>query len=148
MNETQLIPTYPGTSPKLKSLQDLSIKTKAKVTKETIDHVGLWVDGGMKLPHRVLESSNSLHYSLSLVSPITNIPGVIPLRVPCRDGGPCSTVKPRRTMRVVGTALLVLWVSTPYLVFHWVCWGWACRVVVSCCAGSMQARCHVCGVPE
>jgi hypothetical protein len=41
MNETQLIPTYPGTSPKLKSLQDLSIKTKAKVTKETIDHVGL-----------------------------------------------------------------------------------------------------------
>jgi hypothetical protein len=50
MNETWLIPKHPNSSPKLKSLQDLSIRIKAKVTEETADHIGLRVNGGPKLP--------------------------------------------------------------------------------------------------
>jgi hypothetical protein len=117
MNETWLIPKHPNSSPKLKSLQDLSIRIKAKVTEETADHIGLRVNGGPKLPpHQVLESSNSLHHPLCLVCPITNIPlkGLISVGVPCRGRGSCSTAEPRRTVRVVRpTALPVLWVSTP-----------------------------------
>jgi hypothetical protein len=103
-----------ASSPKLKSLQDLSIRIKSYATEESVDHVSLWVNGGTKFPHRVLESSNSLHHPLCLVSTINNIPlkGVIPVRVPCRGGGSCSMAEPERTMWVVRTTVpLVLWVS-------------------------------------
>jgi hypothetical protein len=105
----------PDSSPKLKSLQDLSIRIKVEVTEETVDHISLWIDGGTKLHHWVIETSNSLHHPLCLVYPITEIPlkGVIPVRVPWRGGGPFSTAEPRMTVWVVAsTALLVLWVST------------------------------------
>jgi hypothetical protein len=80
-----------------------------------VDHVSLWVDRGMKFPHHVLKSSNSLHSLLCLVNSITKIPlkRVILVRVPCRSEGSCSTTEPGRTMRVVKTtAPLVLRVST------------------------------------
>jgi hypothetical protein len=71
----------------------------------------------MKFPHHAIESSNSLHHPLCLVSPITNIPlkGVIPVGVLCRGRDSCSMAEPGRTMRVVRvrtTAPLVLRVST------------------------------------
>jgi hypothetical protein len=40
-NEQPLIPEYPGSSPKLKSLQDLNIRIEAKVTEEAVDYIGL-----------------------------------------------------------------------------------------------------------
>jgi hypothetical protein len=40
--EQPLIPEHPGYSPKLKSLQYLSIKFKAMVTEEVVDDAGLW----------------------------------------------------------------------------------------------------------
>jgi hypothetical protein len=45
-NEHPLILVHPGSSPKHKSLQDLSIRIKTKVAEEAIDGVGLGVDGG------------------------------------------------------------------------------------------------------
>jgi hypothetical protein len=39
--EQPLIPEHPGYSPKLKSLQDLSIRFKAMVTEEVVDDAGL-----------------------------------------------------------------------------------------------------------
>jgi hypothetical protein len=57
----------PGTSPKLKSLQDLSIRVNPKSTKEVVHHAGLEVDGGLHLHLHMckvirlsLESSNPL----------------------------------------------------------------------------------------
>jgi hypothetical protein len=41
MSETRLISVHPGSSPKLKSLQYLSIMIKAKVTEEIGDHISL-----------------------------------------------------------------------------------------------------------
>jgi hypothetical protein len=37
---------HPGSSPKLKTLQDLSVRIKAKVAEEAVDYVVWWVDGG------------------------------------------------------------------------------------------------------
>jgi hypothetical protein len=39
--EQPLIPKHPGYSPKLKSLQHLSIRFEAMVTREVVDDVGL-----------------------------------------------------------------------------------------------------------
>jgi hypothetical protein len=39
--EQPLIPKHPGYSPKLKSLQDLSIKFEAMVTEEVVDDASL-----------------------------------------------------------------------------------------------------------
>jgi hypothetical protein len=39
--EQPLIPEHPGYSPKLKSLQDLSIRFKAMVTEEVVDDASL-----------------------------------------------------------------------------------------------------------
>jgi hypothetical protein len=57
----------PGISPKLKSLQDLSIRVNPKVTDEVMHHAGLWADGslhfhlhGCKVIHSSLESSDTL----------------------------------------------------------------------------------------
>jgi hypothetical protein len=81
------------------------------VTEETVELVSMRVDGGTQFPHHVLESSNSLHRPLCLVSLTTNIPllGVILVGVPCNGGGSCSMAEPGRTLRVVRTtAPLVL----------------------------------------
>jgi Ser/Thr protein kinase RdoA (MazF antagonist) len=71
----------PGTSLKLKSLQDLSIRVNPEVTEEVMHHAGLQVDGSLhlrlhmcKVIHPSLESSDPFHRTLSLVNPITDIP--------------------------------------------------------------------------
>jgi hypothetical protein len=61
-----LIPEHPGYSPKLKSLQDLSIRFEAMVTEEVVDDAGLRVDGGTQ--HRL--TSLSLHHVLNLSDPL------------------------------------------------------------------------------
>jgi hypothetical protein len=48
-DEQPLIPEHLGSSPKLKSLHDLSVRIEGKVAEEAIDYVGLWVDGGAQL---------------------------------------------------------------------------------------------------
>jgi hypothetical protein len=51
-NETRQARTHtwaPSTSPKLKSLQDLSIRVNPEVTEEVMHHAGLLVDGGLHL---------------------------------------------------------------------------------------------------
>jgi hypothetical protein len=57
----------PDTSPKLKSLQDLSIRVNPKATEEVVHLGGLGVDGGLhlrlhvcKVIHPSLESSDPL----------------------------------------------------------------------------------------
>jgi hypothetical protein len=57
----------PGTSPKLKSLEDLSIRVNPEVAEEVVHHAGLGVDGclhfhlhGCKVIHPSLESSDPL----------------------------------------------------------------------------------------
>jgi hypothetical protein len=76
------VDSYLGTRhlPKLKSLQDLSIKVNPKVIEEVMHHAGLRVDGGLhlhlhtcKVIHPMLESSDPFHRVLSLVNPITDI---------------------------------------------------------------------------
>jgi hypothetical protein len=47
-NKHPLIPAHPDSSPKLKSLKDLSIRMETKVTEEDVDGVGLSVDGGVQ----------------------------------------------------------------------------------------------------
>jgi hypothetical protein len=66
--EQPLIPEHPGYSPNLKSLQDLSIRFEAVVTKEVVDDASLWVDGGTQHHlsaflslHCVLDPSDPLH---------------------------------------------------------------------------------------
>jgi hypothetical protein len=93
----------PGTSPELKSLQDLSIRVNPEVTEEVVHHPSL-------------ESSNPFHRALSLVNPITNIPlqRSVPIRVPGRGGGSGSEARLGVTMRgVVTTTLMVTRVATP-----------------------------------
>jgi hypothetical protein len=128
----------PGTSPKLKSLQDLSTRVKPEVTEEGRHHDGLWADGGLhlrlhmcKIIHPSHESSDPLHPALSLVSPITSVPlqRSIPVEVPGRGRGSGLEASLGVTMRGV--------VTTP----SW----WACGVVVACCAASMRARPRVHG---
>jgi hypothetical protein len=49
-----LITEHPGYSPKLKSLQDLSIRFKVMVTEEVVDDASLSLDGGTQ--HRLSAS--------------------------------------------------------------------------------------------
>jgi hypothetical protein len=110
-------------SPKLKSLQDLSIRVNPEVTEEVVHHVGLRIDGGLHLCLHVcniidlmLKSSNPFHRALSLFNPITDVllrRGVL-VRVPDRGGGSGSEARLRVTMRGVVTAtLMVTQVATP-----------------------------------
>jgi hypothetical protein len=113
----------PDTSPKLKSLQDLSIRVNPEVIEGVKSHVGLWVNGGLhlrlhvcKVIHPPLESSDPFHCVLSLVNPITNVPlqRSIPVSVPGRGGGSGSEAWLRVTVRgVVTTTLMVTRVATP-----------------------------------
>jgi hypothetical protein len=113
----------PSTSPKLKSLQDLSIRVNPKVTEEVMHHAGLWVDGGLhprlhmcKVIHSSLESSDFFYRALSLVSPIIDVPlqRGVPVRVP--DRGRCSSSEARLRVPlrgVITTTLMVTRVATP-----------------------------------
>jgi hypothetical protein len=83
-NQTRQARTHtwaPGTSPKLKSLQDLSIMFNPEVTEEVVHHAALRVDGSLhlhlhvcKVIHMSLESSDPLHRALRLVNPIIDVP--------------------------------------------------------------------------
>jgi hypothetical protein len=66
----------PDTSPKLKSLQDLSIRVNPEVTEEVMHHAGMWVDGGLHLHLHVCKSSihRSSHPIPSLEFSPTNSP--------------------------------------------------------------------------
>jgi hypothetical protein len=82
----------PGTSPKLKSLQDLSIRVNIEVTEEVMQHAGLSVDGGLhlhlhmcKVIHSSLESSDPFYHALSMVNPITDVS--LQRRVPGKGRG-------------------------------------------------------------
>jgi hypothetical protein len=106
-----------GTSPKVKCLQDLSIKVNPEVTEDVVHHTFLWVEGSLhlrlhacKVIHPSLESSNPFHRALSLVNPITDVPlqRSIPVRVPGRDGGSDSEAMLRVTMRVIVTTTLMV----------------------------------------
>jgi hypothetical protein len=66
-NRATTHPKHPGYSPNLKSLQDLSIRSKAMVTEEVVDDTGLCVNGGMQ--HR-LSASLTLHHVLDLSDPL------------------------------------------------------------------------------
>jgi hypothetical protein len=57
-----------GTSPKLKSLQDLSIEFNTKVTEEVVHRLLVSKD-----IHPLLESSDHFHCTPSLVNPITDV---------------------------------------------------------------------------
>jgi hypothetical protein len=113
----------PGTSPEIKSLQDLSIRINPKVTEEVVYHVGLQIDGGLhlhldvyKVIHPIHELSNPFHHVLSLVNPITNVSlkRSVPVRVPGRGRGSSSKIRLRVTMSgVVTTTLMVTRVATP-----------------------------------
>jgi hypothetical protein len=113
----------PGTSPKLKSLHDLSNRVNPVVTEEVMHHAGLFVDGGLhlclhvcKVIYPMLESSDPFHHALSLVNPITDVPlqRGVPIRVPGRGGGSSSEASLDVTMRgVVTTTLMVTRVATP-----------------------------------
>jgi hypothetical protein len=107
----------PGTSPKFKSLQDLSIRIHPEVTEEVVHHAGLRVDGGLplrlhmcKVIHPSLESSNPFHCALSLVNPITDVPlqKSVLVRVPGRGGGSSSEARFGITMRGVLTTTLMV----------------------------------------
>jgi hypothetical protein len=125
-NEMRHVRTHtwaPGTSPKLKFLQDLSIRVNLKVSEEVVHHAGLWVDGGLylrlhvwKVIHLSLESSDPFHHALSLVSPITDVPlqRSVPVRMPGRGRGSDSQARLGVTVRgVITTALMVTRVATP-----------------------------------
>jgi hypothetical protein len=113
----------PGTSPKLKSLQDLSIRVNPEVTEEVMHHTGLWVDGSLhlrlhvcKVFHLSLKSFDPFHCVLTLINPITNVllQRSIPVRVPDRARGSGSEARLRVTVRgVVTTTIMVTWVATP-----------------------------------
>jgi hypothetical protein len=113
----------PSTSPKLKSLQDLSIRVNLEVTKEVVHHASLRVDGGLhlhlhmcKVIHPMLESSDPFHRVLSLVNPITDIAlqRSVAVMVPSRGGGFGSEARLRVTVRgLVTTTLMVTRVATP-----------------------------------
>jgi hypothetical protein len=49
MRQVQPHTMEPGTSPKLKSLQDLSIRVNPEMTEQVMHHAGLRVDGGLHL---------------------------------------------------------------------------------------------------
>jgi hypothetical protein len=70
-NETRQVRTHtwaPDTSPKVKSLQDLSIRVNPEATEAVMHHAGLWIDGGLhlrlhvcKVIHSMFESSDPFH---------------------------------------------------------------------------------------
>jgi hypothetical protein len=113
----------PDTSPKLKSLQDLSIRVNPEVTKEVVHHASLRVDGSLhlhlhvcKVNHPSLESSDPFHRALSLVNPITDVPlqRSVPVRVPGRGGGSGLEARLRVTVRrIVTTTLMTTRVANP-----------------------------------
>jgi hypothetical protein len=113
----------PDTSPKFKSLQDLSISVNPKVTEEVVHHVGLRVDGSLhfrlhvcKVIYPSLGSSDPFHCVLSLVNPITDVllQGSVPVRVPNRGGGSNSEARLGVTVRgIVTTTLMVTQVANP-----------------------------------
>jgi hypothetical protein len=113
----------PGTSPKLKSLQDLSIRVNPDVTEEVVHRAGMRVDGSLhlrlhvcKVIHSSLESSDPFHRALSLVNPIADVPlqGSILVRVPGRGGGSSSEDRLGVTVRgIVTTTLVVTRVANP-----------------------------------
>jgi hypothetical protein len=49
MRQVQPHTMAPGTSPKLKSLQDLSIRVNPEMTEQVMHHAGLRVDAGLHL---------------------------------------------------------------------------------------------------
>jgi hypothetical protein len=125
-NKTRQVRTdtwAPGTSPKLKSLQDLSMRVNPEVTEKVVHHAGLWVDGGLhlhlhmcKVIHPMLESSDPFHRMCILVSRITDVPlqRGIPVRVPRRGGGSGLVARLGVTVRgVVTTTLMVTRVAAP-----------------------------------
>jgi hypothetical protein len=80
MRQVQTHTWAPATSPKVKSLQDLSVRVNPEVAEEVMHHASLRVDGGLhlhlhacKVIHLMLESSGPFHHMLSLVNPITDI---------------------------------------------------------------------------
>jgi hypothetical protein len=113
----------PDTSPKFKSLQDLSISVNPKVTEEVVHHVGLRVDGSLhfrlhvcKVIYPSLESSDPFHCVLSLVNPIIDVllQGSVPVRVPSKGGGSSSEARLGVTVRgIVTTTLMVTQVANP-----------------------------------
>jgi hypothetical protein len=115
----------PDTSPKLKSLQDLSIRANPEVTKGVMHHASLWVNGGLhlylcmcKVKHLILKLSNPFHRALSLVNPVPDVPlqRSVPVRVPRRGGGSSSEARLGVTVRgVITTTLMVNRVATPIL---------------------------------
>jgi hypothetical protein len=89
----------PSTSPKLKSMQDLSIRVNPEVPEVVVHHAGLRVDGSLhlrlhvcKVIHPSLKSSDPFHCVLSLVNPITDVSlqRSVPVRIPGRGGGSMS----------------------------------------------------------
>jgi hypothetical protein len=60
----------PSTSPKLKSLQDLSIRVNPKVTEEVIHHASLEVDGGL---HLHLHMCKVIYLSLESFDPLRRV---------------------------------------------------------------------------
>jgi hypothetical protein len=147
----------PITFPKLKSLQDLSIRINRQVTEEVVHHAGLRVDRSLhlylhmcKVIHPLLESSDPFHRVLSLVNPITDVAlqRSVPVRVLGRGGGFSSEARLGVTMRgLVTTALMVTRVANPIPSVSLGSWGWVCGVVVVCCATSIWDRLREQGGP-
>jgi hypothetical protein len=113
----------PGTSPKLKSLQDLSIRVNLEVTKQVMHHAGLRVDGTLhlrlhvcKVIHSSLELFDPFHYVLCLVNPTTDVPlqRSVLVRVPGKGGGFGSEARLRIIVRgIVTTTVMVTRVANP-----------------------------------
>jgi hypothetical protein len=116
----------PGTSPILKSFQDLSIRVNPEVTEEVMHHAHMQVNGGLhlrlhvcKVIHLLLESSDPFHRALSLVNPITDVllQRSVPVRVPGSGGGSGSEARLGVDVSggggVVTTTLMVPRVATP-----------------------------------
>jgi hypothetical protein len=123
MRQVQTHTWAPGTSPKLKSLQDLSIRVNPEVTEEVMHHASLRVDGSLhlrlhvcKFIHPMIKSSDPFHCALSLINPITDVPlqRSIPVRIPSRGGGFGLEARIEVTMRgVVTTTLMATQIATP-----------------------------------
>jgi hypothetical protein len=123
MRQVRIHTWAPGTSPKLKSLQDLSISVNPKVIEEVMHHAGLWVDRGLhlclhvcKVIHSSLESSDPFYRALSLVNPITGVllQRSVLVRVPGTGRGFGSEARLGVTLRgVITTTLMVTRVATP-----------------------------------
>jgi hypothetical protein len=119
-NETRQVRTYTwalSTSPKLKSLQDLSIRVNLEVTEEVVHDAGLWVDGGLhlrlhvcKVIHSSLESSDPFHHTLSHINPIIDVPlqKSVLVRVLDKRRGSDSEARLGVTVRGVITSTLMV----------------------------------------